>query len=214
MLVVFAIALARHARRRRSPTSSRARRRRAATRSRATPPTRRPRPASTPTPRSSSTTTSTSSTTSPPASRPGSPAAITASRRHGLDRRHHLDVPDGQDNWKVLGNGYAYNLEITAPSGSATPMQQAIQIVSTGCRWDAARTQCGSAANYATRTIQTLLAPVVGRELPDDRERDDHLRSDGDDEREDLLDRNGDPQRHGERRTSTPRCSVLGQRRR
>lgn len=67
--------------------------------------------------------------------------------------------PFGQDNWKDMGNGYAYNLEITAPSGSATPAQQAIQIVSTGCRWDSVLQQCGSAANSARRTIQTLLLP-------------------------------------------------------
>ncbi len=67
--------------------------------------------------------------------------------------------PFGQDNWKPLGNGYAYNLEITAPSGSATPQQQAIQIVSTGCRWDSTLNQCGSAANNVRRTIQTLLLP-------------------------------------------------------
>ncbi len=67
--------------------------------------------------------------------------------------------PFGQDNWKVLGNGYAYNLEITAPSGSATPTQESVQIVSTGCRWDSTLNQCGSAANSAKRTIQTLLLP-------------------------------------------------------
>ncbi len=67
--------------------------------------------------------------------------------------------PYGQDNWRVLGNGYAYNLEITGPSGSATPQQQAIQIVSTGCRWDATQNACGAAANNAERTIQTLLVP-------------------------------------------------------
>jgi len=67
--------------------------------------------------------------------------------------------PFGQDNWKPLGNGYAYNLEITGPSGAATQQQQAIQIVSTGCRWDSSLNQCGSAANSARRTIQTLLLP-------------------------------------------------------
>ena len=60
--------------------------------------------------------------------------------RRGRARRGRANItwtyPFGQDNWKVLGNGYAYNLEITAPSGSATPQQEAIQIVSTGCRWD------------------------------------------------------------------------------
>ena len=54
-----------------SPTSSRARRSRAATPSRATPPTRQQSRGSTAMPRSSSTTTSTTSTTSPTASRPG-----------------------------------------------------------------------------------------------------------------------------------------------
>jgi hypothetical protein len=67
--------------------------------------------------------------------------------------------PFGQDNWKDLGNGYAYNLEITAPSGSATPAEEAIQIVSTGCRWNSALNECGAAANSAERTIQTLLLP-------------------------------------------------------
>jgi hypothetical protein len=67
--------------------------------------------------------------------------------------------PNGQDKWHQLGNGYAYNLEITAPSGSATPIQQAIQIVATGCRWDSGTGNCGTAANNATRTIQTLLLP-------------------------------------------------------
>jgi len=67
--------------------------------------------------------------------------------------------PFGQDSWKDLGNGYAYNLEITAPSGSATPQQQAIQIVSTGCRWDSILQTCGSAANNVRRTVQTLLLP-------------------------------------------------------
>ncbi len=67
--------------------------------------------------------------------------------------------PNGQDQWKTLGNDYAYNLEITAPSGSATPQQQAIQIVSTGCRWDSAHNRCGAAANNAKRTVQTLLLP-------------------------------------------------------
>ncbi|HEX4518167.1 MAG TPA: hypothetical protein VH063_01170 [Gaiellaceae bacterium] len=67
--------------------------------------------------------------------------------------------PFGQDNWKDLGNGYAYNLEITAPSGSTTQQQEAIQIVSTGCRWDANLGRCGSAANNVKRTIQTLLLP-------------------------------------------------------
>jgi hypothetical protein len=67
--------------------------------------------------------------------------------------------PDGQNNWEVLGNGYAYNLEITAPTGSATPAQQSIQVVSTGCRWDSATATCGAAANAAMRTIQVLLLP-------------------------------------------------------
>jgi hypothetical protein len=67
--------------------------------------------------------------------------------------------PFGQDNWKVLGNGYAYNLEITAPSGAATPVQQSIQILSTGCRWDSSQNECGSAANDVRRSIQTLLLP-------------------------------------------------------
>ena len=67
--------------------------------------------------------------------------------------------PNGQDAWHVLGNGYAYNLEITGPSGSATPIQQAIQIVATGCRWDSVNARCGTAANNASRTIQTLLLP-------------------------------------------------------
>jgi hypothetical protein len=67
--------------------------------------------------------------------------------------------PYGQNNWRVLGNGYAYNLEITGPSGSGTPQQQAIQIVSTGCRWDTTQNACGAAANNAERTIQTLLVP-------------------------------------------------------
>jgi hypothetical protein len=67
--------------------------------------------------------------------------------------------PNGQDNWHDLGNGYAYNLQITAPSGSATPIQQSVQIVATGCRWNPTLNKCGTAANDARRTIQTLLLP-------------------------------------------------------
>jgi hypothetical protein len=65
----------------------------------------------------------------------------------------------GKDNWKPLGNGYAYNLQIVGPSGAATPQQQSIQIIATGCRWDATLNQCGSAANSVRRSIQTLLLP-------------------------------------------------------
>jgi hypothetical protein len=85
--------------------------------------------------------------------------SITASPGQAWTGGLTWSYPNGQDNWQVLGHGYAYNLEITAPSGSATPAQQAIQIISTGCRWDVATAACGAAANSAERTIQVLLLP-------------------------------------------------------
>ncbi|HEY4349271.1 MAG TPA: hypothetical protein VGM80_16970 [Gaiellaceae bacterium] len=67
--------------------------------------------------------------------------------------------PNGRDSWQQLGNGYAYNLQITGPTGSTSQTAEAIQIVSTGCRWNSLTGTCGTAANSAERTIQTLLLP-------------------------------------------------------
>jgi hypothetical protein len=66
-----------------------------------------------------------------------------------------------KDNWETLGNGYAYNLEITGPTGSASTQQEAVQIISTGCRWNAAATPaaCMTGVANAKREIQMLLLP-------------------------------------------------------
>lgn len=68
--------------------------------------------------------------------------------------------PNGKDNWKVIDGGtYAYNLEITAPSGSGSQEAEAVQILSTGCRWNAAAAACATGAGYAEREVQTSLLP-------------------------------------------------------
>jgi len=68
--------------------------------------------------------------------------------------------PNGKDTWKVIDNGsYAYNLEITGPSGSGSQEQEAVQILSTGCRWNLSLSACATGAGYAEREIQTSLLP-------------------------------------------------------
>lgn len=67
--------------------------------------------------------------------------------------------PNGKDNWQTLGNGYAYNLEITGPSGSSSQLAEAVQILSTGCRWNTTTSACQTGTTAAQREIQTALLP-------------------------------------------------------
>ncbi len=108
--------------------------------------------------------------------------------------------PNGKNAWRQLGNGYAYNLQITAPSGSATPQQQAIQIVSTGCRWDSAAGACGAAANSAVRVVQTLLLPSSVANFQMLANTSITYGVGRNDERQDLLDRQRHPQRDCQRK--------------
>ena len=67
--------------------------------------------------------------------------------------------PNGKDNWKQIGNGYAYSLEISGPSGSASQFQEAVQILSTGCRWNSSAGACTTGTAAREREIQTALLP-------------------------------------------------------
>jgi hypothetical protein len=69
--------------------------------------------------------------------------------------------PDGKNSWKPVSSSddYAYNLEVTGPSGSGSQFQEAVQILSTGCNYDASTAQCVTGVNAVQREIQTVLLP-------------------------------------------------------
>ncbi len=101
--------------------------------------------------------------------------------------------PNGKDTWKQLGNGYAYNLEITgpfgiglgAPAGGSNPLDRL------PLEYDGERVHDRDGLRRTGDPDRP--AAIVGRLMADDREHEHHLRLDRDDDRTRLCQRQPHP---------------------